>query len=77
MPSTVLNFKTPMQMFLEHNPNIKLVSDLPIKICGCTVFIQNYDKNKSKLDPKPKKCIFLGYSSSHKGYKCFDPAQKN
>lgn len=27
----------------------------------------------SKLGPKSLKCIFLGYSCTKKGYKCFSP----
>jgi hypothetical protein len=30
----------------------------------------------SKLDPQAIKCIFVGYSSTQKGYKCWDPFGK-
>ncbi|KAK3041977.1 hypothetical protein RJ639_002285 [Escallonia herrerae] len=29
-----------------------------------------------KLDPKAVKCVFIGYSSSKKGYKCYSPEKK-
>jgi len=29
------------------------------------------DAKRSKLDPKGKKCIFIGYSLEQKGYRCF------
>jgi len=32
--------------------------------------------NTQKLDFHSKECIFLGYSSSHKGYKCLDSTGK-
>ncbi len=32
------------------------------------------DKKRLKLDPKVEKCIFIGYSSEQKGYRCFNPS---
>jgi hypothetical protein len=29
---------------------------------------------RSKLDPKAKKCIFIGYSFKQKEYRCFNPS---
>jgi hypothetical protein len=35
-----------------------------------------HSQDGGKLDPRSLKCVFLGYSSSKKGYKCFDPNTK-
>ncbi|KAG8503428.1 hypothetical protein CXB51_001585 [Gossypium anomalum] len=60
-----------------HFPHFKPISSiLPLKIFGCTVFIQNIAPNKSKLDPKSLKCVLVGYSSLKKGYKCYHPPSK-
>lgn len=74
MPSKVLRFKTPMEVFLENFPNNRLLSTLPLKVFGCTVFVHNNEPNQSKLSPRAKKCVFIGYSPTQKGYKCLDPS---
>ena len=32
--------------------------------------------NTSKLDPRARKCVFVGIASNKKWYKCFDPITK-
>ncbi|CAH9115704.1 unnamed protein product, partial [Cuscuta europaea] len=76
MPSKTLGFKTPIDTLQTCFPETRLINSLPIKIFGCTVFITNPDRTASKFDPKGKKCVFLGLSSTQKGYKCFDPITK-
>ncbi|KAG6512389.1 hypothetical protein ZIOFF_030500 [Zingiber officinale] len=43
-----------------------------LKIFGCTCFVHVQTGHRDKLDPRAVKCIFLGYSQTQKGYKCFD-----
>ncbi len=38
---------------------------------GCIAYVHVPDEKRSKLDPKAEKCIFIGYSSEQKGYRCF------
>lgn len=73
LPSKVLNFSTPNQILLKFYPNCRLISNLPPKIFGCTAFIHIHNHNRSKLDPRSTKCVFVGYSPTQKGYKCFCP----
>jgi len=38
---------------------------------GYIAYVYVLDKKRSKLDPKAKKCIFIGYSLEKKRYICF------
>jgi hypothetical protein len=38
-------------------------------ICLC-VFYERQQTNSEKVSPRMVKCIFVGYSSIHKGYVC-------
>ena len=76
MPSRVLQFQTPCQTLIKTFPNTKLLSDLDPKIFGCSVFVHIHQPYRSKLDPRAIKCIFIGYSSHKKGYKCYSPITK-
>jgi hypothetical protein len=66
LPSRILDYKSPLEILYNRNINI---SHLRVFGCVCYVHIQN----GNKLEPRARKCVFLGYSSVKKGYKCFDP----
>ncbi|PON63956.1 hypothetical protein PanWU01x14_127230 [Parasponia andersonii] len=71
MPKRILNYETPLKTFLKLFPQTRLFTTLSLKVFGCISFVQYHLPNRTKLDPKSLKCIFLGYSSTQKGYKCF------
>jgi len=43
---------------------------------GCPAYVHVPSDERSKLDAKSKKCIFLGYKKGVKGYKFWDPVDK-
>ena len=48
-----------------------------LHIFGCPGYVLTPTDERSKLDPKSIKCIFLGYSTEVKGYRLWDlEAQK-
>ena len=55
----------------------KEVDYLLMRIFGCPAYVHIPIEERSKLDSKSKKCIFLGFEKGVKGYKLWDPvAQK-
>src|SRR4051812_47565928 len=71
MPSRGLGMKTPCEMLLGANK-----FNVPPKVFGCTCFVRDYRATVGKLDPRSIRCIFVGYSTSQKGYKCWCPSQR-
>jgi hypothetical protein len=45
-------------------------------VFGCVCLVHTKGNKYDKLDSRAVKCVFIGYSSSQKGYKCFDPITK-
>ena len=77
MPTRVLKYDTPFKILVRTFPTSKhLFPALQPRIFGCTSYVHDYNATKSKQDPRDLKCVFLGYSPSKKGYKCYDPPSK-
>jgi len=72
LPSQTLNHQTPLQI-LATKTNIPLVQMLPPQVFGCSVFVHIPKANKTKFDPCAKKCVFVGYVTHQKGYRCYNP----
>ena len=60
---------TPYEKHYKHKANYNM-----LKCFGCACYPYLRDYNKHKFDYHTTKCIFLGYSPSHKGYKYFHPS---
>ena len=54
----------------------KEVSYDHLRVFGCRAFIHIPKDERSKLDPKAKQCIFLGYGHEEFGYRLYDPVDK-
>jgi len=70
MPLRVLDNKSPTKLLL--NSNEFVVSP---KVFGCVCFVHDYRNDIRKLDPHAVKCVFVGYSSTKKGYCCWCPSE--
>jgi hypothetical protein len=67
MPTHVIDNASPLERLLHTPPNYSM---LRVFGCACWPHLRAY--NKTKLSFRSKECVFLGYSSLHKGYKCLD-----
>lgn len=65
LPSQVINNETPLERLFCSKPNYSL---LRIFCCACWPHLRPY--NSYKLSFRSKRCLFIGNSSYHKGYKC-------
>lgn len=71
LPSRVLSFKSPLEVLLHRKLNIS-----HLRVFGCVCYVHRQAKYRDKLDARAIRCVFLGYSSTQKGYKCYDPSSK-
>jgi hypothetical protein len=65
LPSYVINMETPLERLLGGTPDYTF-----LKVFGCACWPHLRPYNRRKLEFYSKQCVFLGYSSIHKGYKC-------
>ncbi|KAL0409332.1 UNVERIFIED_CONTAM: Retrovirus-related Pol polyprotein from transposon RE2 [Sesamum radiatum] len=67
LPTPTLDWKSPYEL-LHHKPP----TYSHLHVFGCLCFASNAQPSKQKLDPRAYRCVFLGYSHSHKAYKVYD-----
>ena len=70
-PSSAIDFKIPEEVWSG-----KPVDYLSLKIFGCLAYVHVQSGERSKLDSKSRKCVFLGCEKGVKGYKFWDPILK-
>jgi transposase InsO family protein len=65
-PQTLLKNISPFEKLFHTTPKYNF-----LKTFGCACWPNLRPYNSHKLQPRSTQCVFLGYSISHKGYKCF------
>jgi transposase InsO family protein/adenylate kinase family enzyme len=70
-PSHALKNKTPYEMWYGHIPSVR-----HLRVFGSTCYALIPKEQRSKLDARSQKCIFLGYSNTTKGYRLYDETNK-
>ncbi|KAK9151758.1 hypothetical protein Syun_010067 [Stephania yunnanensis] len=67
LPTRVLQGTSPYQLLYHVPPDYMI-----LKVFGCTCYPYTRPYNAHKYQYRSERCIFLGYSSIHKGYKCMN-----
>ena len=62
-----------MEIFSKCFPNFTTSTSLVPKVFSCVSFVHVHAHKSGKLDQRAIKCIFVRYSSTKKGYKCYHP----
>ena len=65
LPTQNLKNRSPFHLIYKQEPDYSL-----LKSFGCTCYPCLWPYTTSKLDAQSERCIFLGYSAFHLGYRC-------
>ena len=63
------DYKTPTELWSGIKPNIS-----HLRVFGCQAWVHILKKRRSKLEPKSREMIFVGYELGSKGYQFWDAA---
>ncbi|KAK3737381.1 hypothetical protein QZH41_011519 [Actinostola sp. cb2023] len=66
-PTRSLEGLTPYEAWTGSKPDVS-----NLKCFGCTAYAHIPKDERKKLDPKARKCVFLGYGTDTKAYRLFD-----
>lgn len=69
LASTILKNEIPFVKLHGASPDYN-----SLKVFGCRCY--PHLKGQTKFAPKTYPCVFVGYSSLHKGYRCYQPSTK-
>ncbi|KAI3797236.1 hypothetical protein L1987_32491 [Smallanthus sonchifolius] len=68
LPTKTLNFNTPTFALYQRHPTYD-----HLRVFGCACYPNQTATQPHKLHPRSIRCIFLGYPSNFRGYRCLDP----
>jgi hypothetical protein len=67
IPTPILQNRSPHELMHGALPDLQI-----LKVFGSLVYASTLQNNRTKLDPRGRKCIFLGYKQGVKGTILFD-----
>lgn len=69
LPTPTLNTKSPYELVYKQVPLFA-----SFHVFGCKVYLCLHDYVKTKFQRKSLPCVFIGYSPSHKEFRCLEPS---
>ena len=66
-----VNGMTPAEAWMGEKPAVD-----HLRVFGCVAYAHVTRDERHKLDPKARKCVFLGYGTETKGYRLYDPEHR-
>ena len=73
LPTKTLNLNSPIEVLDKLFPKVRLGNGLIPRVFGCVCYVHTHHLSPDKLFVKGLKCVFVGYSNTQKGYKCYYP----
>lgn len=67
IPSPILHNKTPYNVLFDRDVDYTV-----LRVFGCLAFASTLKQNRTKFEPRARKCVFIGYPHGIKGYKLLD-----
>ena len=66
-PSSVTYGKTPYELWFGRKPSVE-----HFKVFGCAAYVHINEIYRDKLDPRAKKCMYVGIAAQKKGFRLLD-----
>ena len=70
-PTSALDGVTPYECLFKQKPDVG-----NLHVFGCVSYVHIPDDQRTKLEMKSRKSIFVGYPEGTKGYKLYDPSSR-